>query len=56
MAQTTFANQRGIVHTKSGGKSVAFPDPCLTKVGKPIVPVPIPTQALQAIPARGRPA
>ena len=40
MAQTTFANKRGIVHTKSGGQSVAFPDVCLTKVGKPIVPIP----------------
>ena len=40
MAQTTFANKRGIVHTKSGGQSVAFPDACLTKVGKPIVPIP----------------
>ncbi len=40
MAQTTFVNARGIVHTQSGGQSSVFPDVCLTKVGKPIVPVP----------------
>lgn len=30
MAQTTFANRRGIVHTQSGGTSVVFPDVCRT--------------------------
>jgi hypothetical protein len=39
MAQTTFANKRGIVHTKSGGQSVVFPDVCLTRVGKSIEPI-----------------
>jgi hypothetical protein len=39
MAQTTFVNKRGIVHTKSGGQSAAFPDVCLTKVGKSIEPI-----------------
>jgi len=40
MAQSTFANGRGISHKGSGGKSIVFPDVCLTKVGKPIVPIP----------------
>jgi hypothetical protein len=40
MAQTTFSNGRGIAHKGSGGKSIVFPDVCLTKVGKPIVPIP----------------
>jgi hypothetical protein len=39
MAQTTFANGRGIVHTQSGGQSAVFPDICLTKVGKPVVAI-----------------
>lgn len=30
MAQTTFANTRGIVHTQSGGSSTVFPDVCKT--------------------------
>lgn len=42
MAQTTFANTRGIAHKGSGGQSMVFPDVCLTKVGKPIVPIPYP--------------
>lgn len=42
MAQTTFANTRGIAHKGSGGKSIVFPDVCLTKVGKPIIPIPYP--------------
>jgi len=42
MAQTTFANGRGIAHKGSGGLSMVFPDVCLTKVGKPIVPIPYP--------------
>jgi hypothetical protein len=39
MAQTTFANTRGIVHTESGGQSAVFPDICLTQVGGSVVPV-----------------
>lgn len=42
MAQSTFSNTRGIVHKGSGGVSTVFPDVCLTKMGKPIVPVPYP--------------
>ncbi|VAW57133.1 hypothetical protein MNBD_GAMMA07-1809 [hydrothermal vent metagenome] len=40
MAQTTFANGRGIVHKGSGGSSTVFPDICLTRVGAPIIPIP----------------
>jgi hypothetical protein len=40
MAQTTFANSRGIVHKGSGGMSMVFPDVC--KTPSPAGPVPIP--------------
>lgn len=39
MAQTTFANSRGIVHKSSGGLSIVFPDVCKLPNG---VPVPFP--------------
>ena len=42
MAQTTFANTRGIVHKGSGGMSTVFPDVCKTQVGPAIVPIPYP--------------
>ncbi len=42
MAQTTFANTRGIVHKGSGGFSAVFPDVCKTPVGPSIVPIPYP--------------
>ncbi len=42
MAQTTFANTRGIVHKGSGGYSAVFPDVCKTPVGPSIVPIPYP--------------
>ena len=42
MAQTTFANGRGIAHKGSGGMSVVFPDVCKTPVGPTIVPIPYP--------------
>ena len=42
MAQTTFANGRGIAHKGSGGKSIVFPDVCLTQVGNAVVPIPYP--------------
>jgi hypothetical protein len=53
MAQTTFANTRGIVHKGSGGQSIVFPDVCLTKVGKPIVPIPYPNIGKAADTAKG---
>lgn len=42
MAQTTFANSRGIAHQGSGGISTVFPDVCLTPVGSAVVPIPYP--------------
>jgi len=42
MAQTTFANGRGIAHQGSGGLSTVFPDVCKTQVGTAVVPIPYP--------------
>lgn len=42
MAQTTFANGRGIAHQGSGGMSAVFPDVCKTQVGNAVVPIPYP--------------
>ncbi|MFL0802956.1 MAG: DUF4150 domain-containing protein [Agarilytica sp.] len=42
MAQTTFANTRGIAHKGSGGLSAVFPDVCLTQIGNAVVPIPYP--------------
>lgn len=42
MAQSTFANSRGIAHKGSGGQSIVFPDVCLTPVGNSVVPIPYP--------------
>jgi len=42
MAQTTFANSRGISHKGSGGMSLVFPDVCKTPIGPAIVPIPYP--------------
>ena len=41
MAVTISANGLSVVHKGSGGEANAtLPDVCLTKVGKPIVPIP----------------
>ena len=40
MAQSTFANSRGVVHKGSGGLSIVFPDVCKTPT--PAGPIPIP--------------
>ncbi|MCP3888613.1 MAG: DUF4150 domain-containing protein [Desulfobulbaceae bacterium] len=53
MGQTTFSNSRGIAHTSSGGTSTVFPDVCLTKVGKPIVPIPYPNTGKSSDAAKG---
>ena len=53
MAQTTFSNGRGMVHKGSGGKSLVFPDVCLTKVGKPVVPIPYPNLGQSADTTKG---
>lgn len=42
MAQTTFANSRGLVHKGSGGMSIVFPDVCKTQCGPSVVPIPYP--------------
>ncbi|VAW72841.1 hypothetical protein MNBD_GAMMA10-2458 [hydrothermal vent metagenome] len=42
MAQTTFANSRGIAHKGSGGFSLVFPDVCKTPIGPSVVPIPYP--------------
>ena len=40
MAQTVFANNRGVDHKGSGGQSTVFPDVCKTPIGNAIVPIP----------------
>ncbi|MBU1172247.1 MAG: DUF4150 domain-containing protein [Proteobacteria bacterium] len=42
MAATVAVNKRTVVHKKSDGTSVAFPDICLTQCGPPVVPIPYP--------------
>lgn len=42
MAQTTFANSRGIVHKGSNGISIVFPDVCKTPTPGGPVPIPYP--------------
>jgi hypothetical protein len=42
MAQTTFANSRGITHTGSGGMSIVFPDVCNVPTAAGPVPIPFP--------------
>lgn len=42
MAQTTFANMRGISHKGSNGVSIVFPDVCKTPTPGGPVPIPYP--------------
>jgi hypothetical protein len=42
MAQTTFANSRGIVHKGSGGMNATFPDVCKTPAAPSPIPIPYP--------------
>lgn len=53
MAQTTFANGRGIVHKGSGGLSIVFPDVCLTPMGPSMVPIPYPNVSTAADTSEG---
>ena len=53
MAQTTFANTRGVVQKGSGGLSTVFPDVCLTQIGKAVVPIPYPNTGKSADTANG---
>ncbi|MBT0124618.1 DUF4150 domain-containing protein, partial [Vibrio campbellii] len=49
MASTIGANGLSIVHKGSGGEANAsVPDVCLTKVGKPVVPIPYGNNAKSA--------
>lgn len=54
MAQTTFANTRGIVHKGSGGVSTVFPDVCKTPAppGSPI-PIPYPNTGMSSDTTKG---
>lgn len=42
MAQTTYANSRGIVHKGSNGVSIVFPDVCKTPTPGGPIPLPYP--------------
>lgn len=42
MAQTVFANCRGVAHGGSGGMSIVFPDVCKTPTPGGPVPIPYP--------------
>lgn len=53
MAQTTFANSRGIAHKGSGGMSLVFPDVCLTQIGNAVVPIPYPNLGKAADTSKG---
>lgn len=53
MAQTTFANTRGIAHKGSGGMSTVFPDVCKTPVGNAVVPIPYPNIGVSADTSKG---
>lgn len=53
MAETTFANGRGVWHKGSGGKSLVFPDICKTPIGPAVVPIPYPNLGQAADTAKG---
>lgn len=42
MGVTVGVNQMSVVHKGSGGKSIAFPDVCMTPAGSAVVPIPYP--------------
>lgn len=53
MAETTFANGRGIAHKGNGGKNIVFPDVCKTPIGPAVVPIPYPNLGQDADTAKG---
>lgn len=53
MAQTTFANGRGIAHRGSGGSSTVFPDVCKTPTPGGPVPIPYPNTGRSSDTTRG---
>jgi hypothetical protein len=50
---TVIVNKLSAAHSGSGGVSVAFPDVCLTKIGKYWVPIPYPNTARSGDLAKG---
>lgn len=55
MPTKVFANNRGVVHTGSGGMSVVFPDVCLTPTPGGPVPVPYPNIGMASDTSKGPP-
>ena len=53
MAQTTFANSKGIAHKGSGGMSMVFPDVCKTPTPGGPVPIPYPNLGKSSDTAKG---
>jgi len=53
MAQTTFANSKGIAHKGSGGLSTVFPDVCKTPVGSAVGPIHYPNIGKASDTAKG---
>lgn len=53
MAQTTFANFRGIAHKGSGGMSTVFPDVCKTPTPGGPVPIPYPNIGMASNTSKG---
>ena len=53
MAQTTFANSRGIAHKGSGGMSIVFPDVCKTPAAPSPIPIPYPNIGKSADTSQG---
>ncbi len=53
MAQTTFANLRGIAHKGSGGMSIVFPDVCKTPAAPSPIPIPYPNIGRSADTSQG---
>jgi len=53
MAQTVYANGRGVAHASSGGMSAVFPDVCKTPTPAGPVPIPYPNIAKSSDTADG---
>jgi len=53
MAQSTFANSRGIAHKGSGGMSIVFPDVCKTPTPSGPIPIPYPNIGRSADTSKG---
>ncbi|MBU1169904.1 MAG: IS66 family insertion sequence element accessory protein TnpB [Proteobacteria bacterium] len=53
MPATVSVNGRTVVHKKSDGKSIVFPDVCLTQCGPAVVPIPYPNMAQSSDMANG---